>query len=199
MLVIRMIHYMIVLTFLLLIPSCSNKITTFCIPYEEYTQTQTAEHVASSVSSEFSIIKFDDKDWLVFDYKDGKAFILSEKIIEHIASHNTFRDTYSPVTWTESDLHKYLNGEFFRTFIHDYMRQTLYATAIHNNNLWHNINGVNATTDNVFLLSSEEVVRYFGGSEQFENLSASRWYRFYPNTKRTNSLFNVKIRIGGGF
>ena len=90
------------------------------------------------------IIPFGGYDWRILDEQNGKALILSEKIIEKRAYHSS----YSDITWENCTLRSYLNGEFYNSFSpKDRLR----------------IAGGIATTDRIFLLSIDEVQRYLSG------------------------------------
>lgn len=107
-----------------------------------------------------SIIPFGAYDWRVLDVKNAKALLLSERVIGRMRYHSS----YENITWAECELHDYLNGEFYSSFnASDKARiaETLVKT---NNNPWYGTSGGADTRDMIFLLSLEEVVKYFGDS-----------------------------------
>jgi len=116
-------------------------------------------------SKKFDVIKFGDHNWLVLDSQDGKALILSEKVIERRA----YRDPITSITWSECDIRKYLNTEFLESFSIEDRERILDTKVVTNNNPWYNTDGGEDTTDKIFLLSLEEVVKYFGDSGQLNN------------------------------
>jgi hypothetical protein len=108
------------------------------------------------------IIQFGGYDWRVLDERDGKALIITEKIIEFRPYHGLFTD----VSWAGCDLRAYLNGEFYEGF-NETDRARIIETANENaDNQWYGAHGGEATADKIFLLSLEETVRYFGDSGQ---------------------------------
>ena len=117
-----------------------------------------------------STISFGGYDWRVLDVQDGKALLLSDKAIETRAYHRT----YGVLTWAECDLRNYLNGEFYDSLGED--RARIATTEIRTrSNPWYGINGGASTDDKIFLLSIEEVVKYFGDSGQLKNRPDDTW------------------------
>ena len=112
-----------------------------------------------------SIISFGGYDWRVLDVQDGRALLLSEYIIEHRAYHNRSE----AVTWETSTLRHYLNNQFFNSFNESDRARIAETRVLNNNNPWRGTHGGNDTNDRIFLLSIEEVVRYFGDSGELRN------------------------------
>ena len=111
-----------------------------------------------------SIHSFAALDWHVLDVQNGKALLLSDKVIEKKAYHSLF----AAITWEECELRSYLDGAFYNSFGQDKTR--IAETKLANkDNPWYNTSGGNATTDRVFLLSLDEVVQYFGNSGDLKN------------------------------
>ena len=106
-------------------------------------------------------------DWRVLDVQNGKALLLSDKIIKKRAYNAKFEE--EDITWETCTLREYLNGEFYNKF--DAAVKTLIAESrIENDdNQCYGTHGGNTTTDKIFLLSIEEVVKYFGDSGQLKN------------------------------
>ena len=118
-----------------------------------------------------SIISFGGYDWRVLDIQDGKALLLSGKIVERRAYNQSNTD----ITWVECDLRCYLNGEFYDSLGEEKARIAEIKVKT-NDNLWYGTDGGVKTTDKVFLLSLEEVVKYFGDSGQLKNRPDGAWY-----------------------
>jgi hypothetical protein len=111
------------------------------------------------------IIRFGTENWRVLDVQDGKALILSDRILERQA----YNDAYVFTTWADCTLRRYLNGAFFaQSFTQDEALRIIPAAITNYDNPWHVGNGLggDGTTDQVFLLSLEELARYFGDSGQ---------------------------------
>ena len=111
------------------------------------------------------IIHFGGHNWRVLDVQDGRALIISENIIERRAYHAWDER----ITWEHSTLRHYLNNEFLNSFNATDRARITETRVINNNNPWFGTNGGNDTTDRIFLLSLEEVVRYFGNSGRLAN------------------------------
>jgi len=109
-------------------------------------------------------IRFGKYDWYVLDKQNGKSLILTEKVIEKRNYHNQEIE----VTWETCDLRKYLNGEFYNSFSEADRERIIETVNENNDNPWYGASGGNATTDRIFLLSIEEVVKYFGDSGQLK-------------------------------
>jgi len=112
-----------------------------------------------------SIILFDNYKWLVLKVQDGKALILSEKIIVKRQYHHSQVD----ITWAECDLRNYLNNNFYNSFSSPDRERIAQTPISTNNNPWYGRKGGDTVNDRIFLLSIEEVVEYFGNSGQLKN------------------------------
>jgi hypothetical protein len=88
---------------------------------------------------------------------------------EYIARYSTI--------WAESDLRAYLNGEFMSRFSESDRARIAETLNENKDNQWWGAEGGADTSDRIFLLSLEEVVRYFGDSGQLGNRpSENTWY-----------------------
>ena len=58
------------------------------------------------------VIQFGGYDWRVLDIQDGKALIISKDILSTRAYHSVNTE----ITWEDSDIRQYLNGEFYNGF-----------------------------------------------------------------------------------
>ncbi|MDR1135443.1 MAG: DUF6273 domain-containing protein [Clostridiales Family XIII bacterium] len=115
-------------------------------------------------------IKFGGYDWRVLDIQGDKALLLTEDVIER-CPYNT---EYVDVTWESCTLRKYLNGEFLNKFSSQEQEMILETTNTNLKNQWYDTDGGNSTTDKVFLLSIDEVVKYFGDNGDLANRKG--WY-----------------------
>ena len=171
-------HVILLFSFLFLIPSCSGKRATYCPPCE-ITQVvlppidAEPEHVATPLPAVDDTIKFGDHDWRVLDVEDGKALLLSEKVIETRPYHLQFES----VTWESSNMRTYLNTGFLQSFSPTDRERILDTKVVNNDNPWYNTIGCgNTTTDKIFLLNLEEVVQYFGDSGKLKNRPGQDFY-----------------------
>ena len=111
------------------------------------------------------IIQFGGFDWRVLDVQGNQALIITENVI----TRRFFHHTQQQVTWQNSEIRSYLNNEFFSGFSLQDQARIATTNVINNANQWFGTSGGNNTTDRIFLLSIEEVVRYFGDSGQLNN------------------------------
>jgi len=108
-------------------------------------------------------VRFGDFDWHVLDVQDGKALLISEKIVEQRAYH----PCYEGVTWENSKLRQYLNGDFYHNF-NPTEKDAILETRLRNpDNQWYGMPGGNDTDDWIFVLSLEEADQYFGDSGDY--------------------------------
>ncbi|MCL2054424.1 MAG: DUF6273 domain-containing protein [Oscillospiraceae bacterium] len=115
-------------------------------------------------------IEFGGYNWRVLDIQNDAALIITENIIDQLAYHNKF----TAVTWADCDLRKYLNGEFLSNFSPFELAKIIPMPNLNPNNPWWGTNGGAETTDKVFLLSLQEVCRYFGDSRAQLNSSVKK-------------------------
>ena len=116
--------------------------------------------------------------------------MITEDIIEQRSFHNRAGD----VTWADSTLRIYLNGEFYHKFSAAQQSKITPVLIKNHDNQWYGSRGGEDTRDHIFLLSIEEVVcKYFGdSSKHLENRSAKQRYWFQRkdsnNDKRRSTL-----------
>ncbi|MCL2356857.1 MAG: DUF6273 domain-containing protein [Defluviitaleaceae bacterium] len=108
----------------------------------------------------------------MLEVQGNYAKILHETVIVNEPFHHTREE----VTWAASSSRVWLNGEFFNSFSAADRARIRETYVVNSDNPWtssqwaYRINapgGAN-TTDRIFLLSIEEVVRYFGNSGMLE-------------------------------
>ena len=116
-------------------------------------------------------IQFGGYVWFVLDKQDGKTLIITEKVIEKRPYHHKECE----ITWETCDIRQYLNGEFYNSFSEADRERIIEVTNENPDNPWYGTSGGNPTTDRIFFLSIEEVVKYFGDSGQIK----TRY--MYPN------------------
>lgn len=104
----------------------------------------------------------EDISWIILDEEDGKYLVISKYGLE--AKEYNIGNDY--VTWETCTLRFWLNDEFYNEAFSssEQMRiLTTNVTADHNNA--QSVDSGNDTQDNVFLLSIDEAVTYFGSDE----------------------------------
>ena len=101
-------------------------------------------------------------EWTVLD-KDGMSLLLISKQALDCQQYNT---SYTDVTWESCSLRKWMNGTFLnKAFNAEEQAQIQNTTVSADMNPEYNTNPGNATTDKVFLLSINEVEKYFNSDE----------------------------------
>jgi len=119
------------------------------------------------------VVQFGGYDWRVLDIKDSKALILSDKIL---LTGQQYHDKDTGITWENCSLRAYLNGTFYKDKFSDDEKKLIAETKISNkDNQWYGTSGGNDTKDKIFLLSLEEVVKYFGDSGQLADRPDAKW------------------------
>jgi len=114
------------------------------------------------------IIEFGGKGWLVLDVQEGGLFESHRVLIitQDIIGQRTYHGRWTSITWETNDIRNYLNNDFYGRFTAE-ERQRIAQTAVANyDNPWFGTPGGNDTTDKIFLLSLDELVKYFGDSGQ---------------------------------
>jgi hypothetical protein len=115
----------------------------------------------------YEIIQFGGYNWIVLDVdeENGRRLLLSERIIE---TGREYRSPSRTTTWSDSDMRRYLNSEFLNRFnASDRERIASVVNTTPSNPSYSNSIGGGNTVDSVFLLSFDEILRYFGGGQQF--------------------------------
>ena len=105
-------------------------------------------------------------EWIVLEKDGNKALFLSKYILDN----KCFNDEWSVnKTWETSQLRSWLNDTFYRTaFSKDEQKKILSTTIINSNNIDFKTSCGNNTNDKVFLLSIDEVRKYFGSGVKEE-------------------------------
>jgi len=110
------------------------------------------------------IIEFGGQRWVVLDVQDGYALIITENV--KIIGTGQYNRSGINISWANSTMRSYLNNEYLNIFSEEERARIRETYVITNNNPWYDVNGGGNIMDKVFLLSLEEVVRYFGDSGQ---------------------------------
>ncbi|MEI6579041.1 MAG: DUF6273 domain-containing protein [Eubacteriales bacterium] len=100
----------------------------------------------------------DEIAWLVLAVEDGKALLISEKILDAMP-YNIHNEN---ITWENSSIRSWLNDGFYNSSFTSTEKLAVATTkVINNDNPIDNTPGGNDTQDKVFLLSYKEVKKYF--------------------------------------
>ena len=112
------------------------------------------------------ILSLSGVKWRVLEVTGGRALLISEYVLEMLK----YSANSENAAWEQCDLRQYLNGAFYDRVFSDFVKSRIVGTLVSNDdNQWYDTPGGGNTTDKVFLLSIEEVVRYFGDSGQLAN------------------------------
>ena len=97
-------------------------------------------------------------EWYILDKIDNKFLLVTKNIIDNIEFNNKLSST----TWEKSLIRQWLNNDFlnntFTTEEYGHIQTTRVKTI---DGVYNNVNGGNATDDKIFLLSVEEIEKYF--------------------------------------
>ena len=105
-------------------------------------------------------IRFGGYDWIVLEERQDRLLLLAKEISELRPFDTDFDDEI----WESCELRRYLNGEFLQRFSAAAQERILSVTLPNRRNPWFDTPGGDDTEDQVFLLSIEEAVAYFGGT-----------------------------------
>jgi len=113
-----------------------------------------------------SFITFGGHDWRVLDIKGKTALIISEQTTER----QMYQISWDNITWQDCYLRDYLNNEYYNDKFTPEEKARIVETINSNPpNPWYGTNGCEETIDKIFLLSLDEVVKYFGDSGDLKN------------------------------
>jgi len=152
-----------------------------------------------------------DYAWVILEIRNNSVLLFSVQVISgleiikafhpNLLTDRPFHSSRSgAVSWETSDMREYLNTEFYSSFDSMYRDKIVKAVNENNKNPWYSSLFTKAgkpTSDYVFLLSIDEMVRYFGDSGQIRK-RPPRKDKYYPQF--IDDEFNDKraaIRIGG--
>jgi hypothetical protein len=96
--------------------------------------------------------------WKVVEIKGDRALIVSEKVLDVLPYNSKQENTY----WATSTLRAWLNDEFYNKAFSDSAKRMIKSTKISNadNQCYGTKSGID-TVDNIFVLSTEEAVKYY--------------------------------------
>lgn len=102
-------------------------------------------------------IKFGNYTWIILYINTTFALALSENILTRSDYHNTL----TSITWEKSQLRHWLNTDFLNQFTEAEQKMILPALTVNHNNPYFDTDGGNTTVDHVFLLSYEDIEKFF--------------------------------------
>lgn len=102
-------------------------------------------------------------EWRVLAKENNRVLVISDKALDCQPYNSSYTEE---VTWENCSLRKWLNGTFLnKAFSTEEQAQIQNTTVSADNNPQYSTNPGNATTDKVFLLSINEVKKYFNSDE----------------------------------
>lgn len=102
-------------------------------------------------------------EWRVLAKENSRVLVISDKALDCQPYNSSYTEE---VTWENCSLRKWLNGTFLnKAFSPEEQAQIQNTTVSADNNPQYSTNPGNATTDKVFLLSINEVEKYFNSDE----------------------------------
>ena len=108
-----------------------------------------------------SIITLGSIDWLVLAEVDGRQLVIAKDVV----SVGAFHDAGGQVTWENSSIRAFLNGEFLDMFSDEEKARIADTTCANKANATYAAGSGADTVDKVFLLSEEEANGYFASDE----------------------------------
>ncbi|MBR1866471.1 MAG: fibronectin type III domain-containing protein [Lachnospiraceae bacterium] len=94
--------------------------------------------------------------WRVLEVSDGNAYLLADRIL----TKKAFNDEYESITWKDSTLRTWLNGEFYEASFTDAEKSGILSYTYENaDNVWYDTEGGEDTQDRITLLSLSDIVR----------------------------------------
>lgn len=103
-------------------------------------------------------LKMGGISWTILEEKEEKLLIISKNIVEEGRFHSRFENVF----WLESEIRAYLNGSFLERFSKKEQKNIVETVIPNPGNPWYHTPNCPPTTDQVFLLSLEETLRYLG-------------------------------------
>ena len=102
-------------------------------------------------------LQFGDYKWRVLDVWGDEALIITEDVIEQ----RCYNGNFEGATWETCALRKYLNEEFYNRFNDECKAQITTRNIPNPDSPQYGTEGGNDTKDSIFLLSIDEVNKYF--------------------------------------
>ncbi|MEI6579980.1 MAG: DUF6273 domain-containing protein, partial [Eubacteriales bacterium] len=103
--------------------------------------------------------------WLVLAVEDGKALLISEKVLEA----KPYNDKKIDMTWETCTLRKWLNDDFLKDAFKIKERDLIIeSTLLNKDNPKYGTPGGKDTKDKVFILSFAEAKKYFANAKAYK-------------------------------
>jgi hypothetical protein len=118
-------------------------------------------------------IRFGKYDWYVLDKQDGRALIITEKVIEKRAYHNQECE----ITWETCDMRKYLNGEFYNSFSETDRSRIIEVVNENHDNPWYGTSGGGGdlSPDGHFIFDGSDVLTVTDNDSNINGVRPALW------------------------
>ena len=100
-------------------------------------------------------------EWEVLEVKDGKALLVSRYVLDSGVYHSEKREGLE-LTWVNCDLRSWINNDFYNNAFGEAEKTKIVESTIKNPTNVYNNKETEDTTDKIFLLSTDEIVKYYG-------------------------------------
>jgi len=145
-------------------PPASVTVKTAPEPSVGITEKKYTDIAQNILQGERRNLPFGGYNWRVLYVQGYRALLITEDVIEQ----RLYNEQDVSVTWETCTLRQYLNNEFLQKFTGEERGKIIETWIINPDNLWYGAWGGYDTTDKIFLLSLEEVDRYFGNSGDYQ-------------------------------
>lgn len=117
-------------------------------------------NVHNPAHDSFPSISLGGIEWFILDQNGSELFLLSKYIVEKRWYHDCWEEVY----WANSFIRHYLNNDFIKIFSPQEQNRILNTKLQNANNPWFGTEDGPDTKDRIFLLSIEEVLKFFGSA-----------------------------------
>lgn len=145
---------------------------------------------AEDLGSQKAVINFGGMSWTVLDLEGNKALLITTEIIDERSFDEN--SEFEEVTWDMCTLRKYLNSAFLKKFNSTEEEQILNVINENKGNEQYGISGGKKTTDKVFLLSVDDVKKYFSSNDNRIAMMCgenSTWWLRTPGEYSINAAY----------
>lgn len=133
-----------------------------------------------------------DIRWQILEISGGKALVISEDILEIVRFDSFSRKK----TWAESDIRTWLNGDFYNSAFSASQKNSISKTTVSNSkNARYGTGGGSNTEDKIFLLSEDEVRKYYPYEE---DAAAKCTISAYNNSNKDSAIVDPNKGLTDG-
>ncbi len=112
-------------------------------------------------------------EWIVLDVDGDKALITSKYVLDCVDYNDNSLNKLQEITWESCSLRKWLNEDFYYTaFSREDQIKIVETLNTNDGNIYYDTEGCSDTWDKVFLLSIEEIKKYFSINAWIDELKS---------------------------